>query len=202
MSKQKWAAALCLIWVFSSPWWIKAMDRTPNSMALLMALLALTWWGSHRWRQSGEQAGWLLRLTLWFTTLFVGFQMYAVLIGNGDLLQMAIEATKPGSQARYVAVFVPSAVVALLYAAALAYPLWAVFGPWQLVLTGMVFWFVRFVQAPYTVFDAPRSLGDKVALAELAMCVMVMALVVLALQWRLGVTNERRTRGPGRGLNA
>ena len=84
----------------------------------------------------------------------------------------------------------PSAVVALLYAAMLAYPMWALFGMGQLVLTGIVFAFVRFVQAPYTVFDAPRTLGDKVALAELGMCVMVMTLVVAALQWRLGAPRK------------
>jgi branched-subunit amino acid transport protein AzlD len=65
-----------------------------------------------------------------------------------------------------------------------------VFGPWQLVLTVIVVAFVRFVQAPYTVFDAPRTLGDKVALTELALCVMVMALVVAMLQWRLGAPRK------------
>lgn len=199
---QKLTALLCLAWLFVSPWWLKAMDRDPNGLALLLALLALSWWGGHRWREQGVRPHWLLRVLLWLTALFVGFQVYAVLVGNVDLLNLAIQATEPGSAARYVAVFVPSAVVAVLYAAMLAYPLWAVFGPGQLVLTALVFVFVRFVQAPYTAFAAPRTLGDKVALAELAMCVMVMSLVVLALQWRLGVTNERRTRGPGRGLNA
>jgi len=195
MSKQKWAAALCLIWVFSSPWWIKAMDRTPNSMALLMALLALTWWGSHRWRQSGEQAGWLLRLTLWFTTLFVGFQMYAVATGHGDMLNLAIAVTEPNSKARHLALLASSAMVALLYCAALAYPLWAVFGPSQLVLTGLVFLFVRYVQVPHAVFDAPRSIGETLALAELGMCMGVMVLAVVGLQWRLGERPVSRLEG-------
>jgi len=166
------------------------MDRNPNGMALLLALLALSWWGGHRWRAQGVQPNWLVRLLLWFTALFVGFQLYAVLVGSVELLNVAIKATEPGSQARYVAVFMPSAVVALLYAAMLAYPMWAVFGLGQLVLTGIVFLSVRFIQAPYTVFDAPRSLGDKVALAELGMCVMVMALVVAVLQWRLGAPRK------------
>lgn len=184
--KQKLTALLCLAWLFGSPWWSTAMDRNPNGLALLLGLLALSWWGAHRWRQEGLRPNWPLRLLLWLTTLFVGFQLYAVLVGNMDLMNHAIRATEPGSRARYMAVFVPGAMVALLYAAMLAYPLWAVFGPAQLVLTAMVFVFVRFVQAPYTVFEAPRTLGDKVELAELGMCVMVMAMVVAGLQWRLG----------------
>lgn len=187
---QKITALLCLAWLFASPWWVKAMDRNPNGLALLLALLALSWWGAHRWRERGVQPNWLVRSLLWLTALFVGFQLYAVLVGNVELLNVAIKATEPGSQARYVAVFMPSAVVALLYAAMLAYPMWALFGMGQLVLTGIVFAFVRFVQAPYTVFDAPRTLGDKVALAELGMCVMVMTLVVAALQWRLGAPRK------------
>lgn len=187
---QKITALLCLAWLFASPWWVKAMDRNPNGLALLLALLALSWWGAHRWREHGVQPNWLVRSLLWLTALFVGFQLYAVLVGNVELLNVAIKATEPGSQARYVAVFMPSAVVALLYAAMLAYPMWALFGMGQLVLTGIVFAFVRFVQAPYTVFDAPRTLGDKVALAELGMCVMVMTLVVAALQWRLGAPRK------------
>jgi len=185
MSMQKWAAALCLTWLFTSPWWVKAMDRTPNSMALLMALLALTWCGSHRWRQSGVQAGWLLRLTLWLTTLFVGFQMYAVATGNGDMLNLAIAVTEPSSKARHLALLASSAMVTLLYCAALANPLWAAFGPSQLVLTGLVFLFVRYVQVPHAVFDAPRSIGETLALAALGMCMGVMVLAVVGLQWRL-----------------
>lgn len=191
---QKLTALLCLAWLFASPWWLKAMDRDPNGLALLLALLALSWWGGHRWREQGVRPRWLTRVLLWLTALFVCFQVYAVLVGNVDLLNHAIQATEPGSRARYVAVFVPSAVVALLYAAMLAYPMWAVFGPGQLVLTALVFVFVRFVQAPYTTFAAPRTLGDKVALAELAMCLMVMALVVLALQWRLGARKGAAAR--------
>lgn len=183
---QKLTALLCLTWLFGSPWWARSIDRDPNGMALLLALLAVSWWGAHRWRELNVSPGWLLRLTLWLTALFVGFQVYAVLVGNVDLLNHAIKATEPGSKARYAAVFVPSAVVALLYAAMLAYPMWALFGPGQLVLTVVVFGFVRFVQAPYTAFEAPRTLGDKVEVAELGMCVLVMALVVAVLQWRLG----------------
>lgn len=192
--KQKLTALLCLAWLFGSPWWSTAMDRNPNGLALLLALLTLSWWGAHRWRQDGLSPNWPMRLLLWLTTLFVGFQVYAVLVGNVDLMNHAIRATEPGSRARYVAVFVPGAVVALLYAAMLAYPLWALFGPGQLVLTALVFVFVRFVQAPYTVFDAPRTLGDKVELAELGMCVMVMALVVAAMQWRLGARRPAEAR--------
>lgn len=193
---QQITALLCLAWLFASPWWVKAMDRNPNGLALLLALLALSWWGAHRWRERGVQPNWLVRALLWLTALFVGFQLYAVLVGSVELLNVAIKATEPGSQARYVAVFMPSAVVALLYAAMLAYPMWAVFGMGQLVLTGIVFAFVRFVQAPYTVFDAPRTLGDKVALAEIGMCVMVMALVVAALQWRLGSSPRKGEIAP------
>jgi hypothetical protein len=187
---QKLTALLCLAWLVGSPWWSSAMDRNPNGLALLLALLALSWWGAHRWRQRGVRPNWLVRVLLWFTTLFVGFQVYAVLVGNLDFMNQVIKATPPGSLERYVAVFVPGTLVAVLYAAMLAYPLWAVFGPWQLVLTAMVFGFVRFVQAPYTVFDAPRTLGDKVAMTELALCVMVMALVVAVLQWRLGAPRK------------
>ncbi|WP_286743706.1 hypothetical protein [Aquabacterium sp. UBA2148] len=189
---QKLTALLCLAWLVGSPWWSSAMDRDPNGLALLLALLALSWWGAHRWRQRGVRPNWLVRVLLWCTTLFVGFQVYAVLVGNLDFMNQVIKAAPPGSLERYLAVFVPGTLVAVLYAAMLAYPLWAVFGPWQLVLTAMVFAFVRFVQAPYTVFDAPRTLGDKVAMTELALCVMVMALVVAVLQWRLG------RRGAGR----
>lgn len=193
---QKLTALLCLTWLFASPWWVKAMDRNPNGMALLLALLALSWWGGHRWRERGVRPNWLVRVLLWLTALFVGFQLYAVLVGSVDLMNHAIKATEPGSQARYVAVFVPSAVVALLYAAMLAYPMWAVFGMGQLVLTAIVFFCVRLIQAPYTLFDAPRTLGDKVALAELAMCVMVMALVVAVLQWRLGSSPRKGETTP------
>ncbi len=187
---QKLTALLCLAWLVGSPWWSSAMDRNPNGLALLLALLALSWWGAHRWRARGMQPNWPVRLLLWLTTLFVGFQVYAVLVGNLDFMNEVIKAAPPGSLERYLAVFVPGTLVAVLYAAMLAYPLWAVFGPWQLVLTAMVFGFVRLVQAPYTAFEAPRTLGDKVAMTELALCVMVMAVVVGGLQWRLGAPRD------------
>ena len=41
---QKITALLCLAWLFASPGWVKAMDRNPNGLALLLALLALSWW--------------------------------------------------------------------------------------------------------------------------------------------------------------
>lgn len=190
---QKLAALLCLAWVFGSPLWSKAMDRDPNGLALLLALLALSWWGAHRWRTQGVRPHWVLRVLLWLAAFLVGFQVYAVLVGNVDVMHHAIKAAPPGSLERYLAVFVPGTLVAVLYAAMLAYPLWALFGPGQLVLTLMVFGFVRFVQAPYTAFAAPRTLGDKVALAELGMCVLVMALAVAVLQWRLGAPRKGET---------
>jgi len=190
---QKLAALLCLAWVFGSPMWSKAMDRDPNGLALLLALLALSWWGAHRWRTQGVRPHWGLRVLLWLAAFLVGFQVYAVLVGNVDVMHDAVKAAPPGSLERYLAVFVPGTLVAVLYTAMLAYPLWALFGPGQLVLTLMVFGFVRFVQAPYTAFAAPRTLGDKVALAELGMCVMVMALVVALLQWRLGAPRKGET---------
>lgn len=190
---QKLAALLCLAWVFGSPLWSKAMDRDPNGLALLLALLALSWWGAHRWRTQGVRPHWVLRVLLWLAAFLVGFQVYAVLVGNVDVMHHAIKAAPPGSLERYLAVFVPGTLVAVLYAAMLAYPLWALFGPGQLVLTLMVFGFVRFVQAPYTAFAAPRTLGDKVALAELGMCVLVMAMTVAVLQWRLGAPRKGET---------
>lgn len=132
---QKLAALVCLAWLFGSPWWSRSMDRDPNGLALLMALLALSWWGAHRWRERGVRPNWLVRVLLWFTTLFVGFQVYAVLVGNLDFMNQVVKAAPPGSLERYVAVFVPGTLVAVLYAGMLAYPLWAVFGPWQLMHT-------------------------------------------------------------------
>lgn len=179
-------AVLCLAWLFGSPIWSGAMDREPRGLALLGLLLALSWWGAHRWRQRGLRASWLTWLLLGPTALFVGVLLYAVLVGNMDLLNLVVKATPPGSLERYVAIFVPAILVAVLYAGLLAYPLWAVLGAWQLVPTAMVFAFVRMVQAPYLAFHAPRTLGDKVAMTELALCVMAMAMVVAGLQWRLG----------------
>lgn len=183
---QKLAALLCLAWLFTSPWWLKAMGRDANGIALLLALLALSWWGAHRWRREGVQPNWLLRVLLWLTALFVGFQVYAVLLVNLDLHRPLLQAAERGSAMQSTLMFVPGLLMASLYAALLAYPMWALFGRWQLVLTLMVFGFVRFVQAPHGVFGAPRTLGDAVAMSELAMAVLVMTLAVGALQWRLG----------------
>lgn len=171
------------------------MDREPAGVALLALLLALSWWGAHRWRQRRVRAHAIKWLLLAPTTLFVGFQVYAVLVGNVEPISQAVQATPPGSLERYLAVFVPGTLVAVLYAALLAYPLWAVFGPWQLVLTAMLFAFVRVVQAPYTAFASPRTLGDKVAMTELALCVIAMAVAVGALQWWRGGAGRRRAIG-------
>lgn len=183
---QKLAALLCLTWLFASPWWLKAMAREPNGMALLMALLALSWWGAHRWREQGVRPNALVRVLLWLTALFVGFQLYAVLLTNVDLLTPLLRATEPGSATRFVSMFVPGLVLGGLYAALLAYPMWALFGRAQLALTLVVFGLLRLVQAPHHLFAAPRTLADTVAMTELMSAVLVMTLTVGALQWRLG----------------
>ncbi|OGA80798.1 MAG: hypothetical protein A2711_06425 [Burkholderiales bacterium RIFCSPHIGHO2_01_FULL_63_240] len=188
---QKLAALLCLSWLFASPWWLKAMAREPNGMALLMALLALSWWGAHRWREQGVRPNALVRVLLWLTALFVGFQLYAVLLTNVDLLTPLLRATEPGSATRFVMMFVPGLVLGGLYAALLAYPMWALFGRGQLVLTLVVFGLLRLVQAPHHLFAAPRTLADTVAMTELMSAVLVMTLTVGALQWRLGHPPKR-----------
>lgn len=188
---QKLAALLCLSWLFASPWWLKAMAREPNGMALLMALLALSWWGAHRWREQGVRPNALVRVLLWLTALFVGFQLYAVLLTNVDLLTPLLRATEPGSATRFVSMFVPGLVLGGLYAALLAYPMWALFGRAQLVLTLIVFGLLRLVQAPHHLFAAPRTLADTVAMTELMSAVLVMTLTVGALQWRLGHPPKR-----------
>lgn len=107
---QKIAVLLCLGWLFTSPWWLKAMEREPNGIDLLLGGL---------------------------------------------------------------------------YAALLAYPMWVLFGRRQLVLTLIVFGFLRLLQAPH-LFAMPRTLGDTAAMAELMSAVLVMTLTVGALQWCLG----------------
>lgn len=188
---QKLAALLCLTWLFASPWWLKAMAREPNGMALLMALLTLSWWGAHRWREQRVRPNALVRVLLWLTALFVGFQLYAVLLTNVDLLTPLLRATEPGSATRFVMMFVPGLVLGGLYAALLAYPMWALFGRAQLVLTLIVFGLLRLVQAPHHLFVAPRTLADTVAMTELMSAVLVMTLTVGALQWRLGHPPKR-----------
>lgn len=188
---QKLAALLCLAWLFASPWWLRAMAREPNGIALLMALLALSWWGAHRWREQGVRPHPLVRVLLWLTALFVGFQVYAVLLINVDVLRPLLRVTAPGSVAQFMSLFAPGLVLGGLYAALLAYPMWALFGRGQLVLTLIVFGFLRLVQAPHHVFAAPRTLGDAVAMTELAVAVLVMTLTVGALQWCLGHPPKR-----------
>ncbi len=188
---QKITALLCLAWLFASPWWLKAMEREPNGIALLMALLALSWWGAHRWREQGVRPNPLVRVLLWLTALFVGFQVYAVLLINVDLLRPLLRVTEPGSATQFMSLFVPGLVLGGLYAALLAYPMWALFGRGQLVLTLIVFGFLRLVQAPHQWFAAPRTLGDTVAMTELVLAVLVMTLTAGALQWRLGHPPKR-----------